>query len=208
MFKRILVLAPHTDDGEFGCGGSMAYFLEQGRDVYYVAFSTAEKSVPEGLPRDILKTEVVEATRKIGIPRENLIIYNHEVRKLNYVRQDILEDLIRIKKDVMPDLVLLPSQNDLHQDHFVVSSEGMRAFKQASILGYEIPWNNITFHTQAFIKLEKAHVEKKIAALKEYKSQSFRSYAAEDFIWSLVKTRGLQIGSQYAETFEVIRWVI
>ncbi|MDA8087539.1 MAG: PIG-L family deacetylase [Nitrospiraceae bacterium] len=208
MFKRVLVLAPHTDDGEFGCGGSMAYFIEKGRDIYYVAFSIAEKSVPQGLPKDILRTEVIEATKRLGIPRENLIIFNHEVRKLNYVRQDILEALIKIKKDIMPDLVLLPSQNDLHQDHYVVSSEGMRAFKQASILGYEIPWNNITFHTQAFIKLEKQHVEKKIDALKAYKSQSERSYATEDFIWSLVKTRGLQIGSQYAETFEVIRWVI
>ena len=208
MFQRILVLAPHTDDGEFGCGGAIAHFVEQGKDIYYVAFSTAEQSVPKHLPRDILKTEVREATKKLGIPPENLIIYNHEVRKLNYSRQDILEELVKIKKDIMPDLVFLPSPNDLHQDHYTVSMEGMRAFKQASMLGYEIPWNNITFHTQAFIKLKKSHVEKKIEALKAYKSQSGRFYATEDFIWGLVRTRGVQIGAEYAETFEVIRWVI
>ncbi len=27
---RVLVLAPHTDDGEFGCGGSIARFLMEG----------------------------------------------------------------------------------------------------------------------------------------------------------------------------------
>lgn len=32
--KRVLILAPHTDDGEFGCGGSIAKFIEQGADVY------------------------------------------------------------------------------------------------------------------------------------------------------------------------------
>ena len=37
------------------------------------------------------------------------IIYNYEVRKLNYSRQDILEDLVKLKTDINPDLVFLPS---------------------------------------------------------------------------------------------------
>lgn len=57
-FKTILVLAPHTDDGELGCGGSIVRFLEEGKEVYYVAFSTAEDSVPEGFPKNILEMEV------------------------------------------------------------------------------------------------------------------------------------------------------
>ena len=206
--ERVLVLAPHTDDGEFGCGGSIAKFIEEGKEVYYVAFSTAEKSVPEGWPKNILEVEVKEATKRMGIPSSHLLIYKYEVRKLNYTRQEILEELVKIKKDVKPDLVFLPSSNDLHQDHTTVATEGIRAFKQISILGYELPWNNITFHTQVFIKLKEAHVQKKIHALKAYNSQSHRDYAAEDFIWSWAKTRGTQIGTKYAETFEITRWVI
>lgn len=206
--RKVLILAPHTDDGEFGCGGSVVKFLEEGKEVYYVAFSTAEESVPAGMPKNILEIEVKEATKRLGIPASNLIIYKFQVRKLNYVRQEILEELVKIKKEINPDLVFIPSPNDLHQDHYTVAMEGMRAFKQVSILGYEIPWNNITFHTQAFIKLEKKHIERKIEALKAYKSQSHRFYATPDFIWSLAKTRGVQIGAEYAETFEVIRWVI
>lgn len=207
-FKIILVLAPHTDDGELGCGGSIVRFLEEGKEVYYVAFSTAEDSVPEGFPKNILEMEVREATKILGIPSSNLIIYKFQVRKLNYVRQEILEELVKIKREISPDLVFIPSPNDLHQDHQTVAMEGMRAFKQVSILGYELPWNNIKFNTQAFIKLEDSHIIRKIEALKAYKSQSFRDYLTEDFIWSLAKTRGVQIGSKYAETFEVIRWVI
>lgn len=41
--KTVLVLAPHTDDGEFGCGGSIAKFVRQGARVVYVAFSAAEQ---------------------------------------------------------------------------------------------------------------------------------------------------------------------
>ena len=52
--KRVMVLAPHTDDGEFGCGGAIARFLEEGVEVFYTAFSICEQSVPNGFQEDIL----------------------------------------------------------------------------------------------------------------------------------------------------------
>src|SRR5262249_11400292 len=57
-WKRALVLAPHTDDGEFGCGGTMARLVEEGVDVRYVAFSIATRSLPGGFPPDTLRHEV------------------------------------------------------------------------------------------------------------------------------------------------------
>ena len=207
-FKTVYVLAPHTDDGELGAGGTIAKLIENNANVYYFAFSTAEKSVPEGFKKDVLKTEVINATAKLGIKKENVIIYNYEVRKLNYVRQEILEDLIKHRKELMPDLVLIPSLNDIHQDHSTIANEGLRAFKNTTILGYELIWNNLTFNTGSFVKLEKKHIEAKINALKEYKSQSGRDYMDEDFIFSLARIRGVQIGAEYAESFEVIRLVI
>lgn len=206
--QKILVLAPHTDDGEFGCGGCVARFIDEGKEIYYVAFSTAEESVPEPWPKDILKTEVREATKRLGIPSNNLIIYNFKVRELSYHRQEVLEELIKIKNEVCPDLVFLPSSHDLHQDHSTVSIEGIRAFKNKTILGYEIPWNNIEFQAEAFIILSEKHINKKIHTLDAYNSQKSKSYANEEFVRSLARTRGVQIGSRYAEAFEVIRWVM
>ena len=207
-FKNVYVLAPHTDDGELGAGGTISKLIESGANVYYFAFSTAETSVPDGFPKGILKTEVVNATAKIGIKKENIIIYSYEVRKLNYARQEILEDLITHRQNLKPDLVLMPSLNDIHQDHSTIAQEGLRAFKGATILGYELIWNNLTFDTTSFIKLDKKHIRAKCDALKEYKSQGKRDYMSEEFIFALAKTRGVQIGSKYAESFEVIRWVI
>ena len=206
--QKVLILAPHTDDGEFGCGGSIARFIREGKDVYYAAFSTAEESVPDPWPKDILKTEVREATKRLGIGEDKLFIFNYEVRKLSYHRQEILEDLVKIKNTICPDLVFLPSSSDVHQDHSTVSIEGIRAFKNTSILGYEIPWNNIEFRTEAFVLLADEDINKKLHALDAYKSQKGRNYANEEFIRSLARTRGVQIGSQYAEAFEVIRWVM
>ena len=206
--NNILVLAPHTDDGELGAGGAISYFLERKAKVYYAAFSTAKDSVPKGMPEDILKTEVKKATRRLGIDEKNLIIYDYQVRKLNYSRQEILEDLIKLRNKIHFDLVFMPSMNDIHQDHLTVSQEGLRAFKTTSILGYELIWNNLTFNTTCFIRLEERHLENKINALKNYKSQKGRDYVSPDFVRSLARARGVQIGAEYAEAFEVIRWVI
>ncbi len=205
---RVLVLAPHTDDGEFGCGASIARFIKEGKEIFYAAFSTAEESVPAPWPKDILKTEVKEATRRLGIPQDNLIIYNFKVRELSYHRQEILENLVKLKTEICPDLVFLPSSNDLHQDHSTVSLEGIRAFKNTTILGYEVPWNNIQFKTESFIILSEENIVSKLSALDAYKSQKGKDYANEEFIRSLARTRGVQIGSRYAEAFEVIRWIM
>ena len=154
-WKRVLVLAPHTDDGEFGCGGTMARLVEAGADVRYVAFSIATKSLPEGFPPDTLAREVREATTELGIPEANLTVHDFEVRTFPEHRQDILELLIGLWEDWKPDVVFQPSLHDIHQDHQVIAAEGLRAFKRTTILGYEIPWNNFDFAYQAYIALER-----------------------------------------------------
>jgi LmbE family N-acetylglucosaminyl deacetylase len=206
--RQILVLAPHTDDGEFGCGGSIAKFIEQGADVYYATFSLCEESVPAGWPKDILEKELKKAMEVWGIPDSNLLIYRYPVRHFAEYRQDILEDLIKLQQRLKPEIVFLPSFNDLHQDHHIMAQEGIRAFKKTTILAYEMPWNNIIFSTQLFIKLAKRHVDIKVAALNEYKSQKEKNYANANFIRSLSRTRGVSIDTNYAEAFEVVRWII
>jgi LmbE family N-acetylglucosaminyl deacetylase len=207
-YKKVLVLAPHTDDGELGAGGFIAKLVEAGTEVHYIAFSIAEESVPIGFPKDILQTEVENATSTLGIDKSNLYVFRYKVRKLSYARQEILEDIVSISKKYSFDLILMPSMNDIHQDHAVVAQEGLRAFKNKSILSYELVWNNISFQTQAFVPLELKHLEIKKKALQQYNSQKFRSYMNDDFIFSLAKVRGVQFGVDYAEVFEVIRFKI
>lgn len=205
--NRALVLAPHTDDGEFGCGGTIAKLIENGTDVYYAAFSACEQSVLPQFPKDILVTEVKAATKKIDIKPANLILFNYEVRTFGYRRQDILENLIRLRAELMPELIFMPSQNDTHQDHFTVAQEGLRAFKFSNILCYEVPWNNLSFNTTCFSVLKEEHIVKKVKALQEYKSQAHRNYANEEFVRSLARVRGVQINEKYAEVFDVLRFI-
>ena len=144
-WQRALVLAPHTDDGEFGCGGTTARLVEVGCEVRYVAFSIATRSLPPGFPPDTLAREVREATAELGIPESNLTVHDFDVRTFPHRRQDILELLVALWEDWRPDVVFQPSHHDVHQDHQTIAQEGLRAFKRTTILGYEIPWNNFDF---------------------------------------------------------------
>lgn len=205
--RRILVLGPHTDDGEWGAGATIAKWAREGHQVWYAAFSAAEESVLSEFSPDILRTEIVEASKILGIPNENLKVLNHRVRYFPRDRQDILEEMIRLRREINPTLVLVPSSYDTHQDHAVISQEGFRAFKRSSILGYEIPWNNRKIDLTFFSNVTEQDVQLKVQAIAAYRSQVFRNPNYEAFIRSLATQRGFQVGCQYAEAFEVIRWL-
>ncbi|MBA3841769.1 MAG: PIG-L family deacetylase [Actinobacteria bacterium] len=202
-----LVLAPHTDDGEFGCGGTMARLVAAGAEVRYVAFSIATRSLPEGFAPDTLSREVREATTELGISEESLTVHDFDVRTFPDHRQEILELLIEIWNDWAPDCVFMPSLHDVHQDHQTIAQEGLRAFKRTTILGYEIPWNNFDFSYQAYISLEEKHVERKVAALEKYASQQHRRYANAEYVWNVARTHGTNVNRAYAEVFQVYRVV-
>ncbi|MFN4932170.1 MAG: PIG-L deacetylase family protein [Bacteroidota bacterium] len=204
---NVLILAPHTDDGELGCGGTIARLLEEGNNVFYLAFSICEESVPEGFPKNALETEVKKATAHLGIPANNLILKKYPVRKFKSFRQEILEDLVQIRGIINPSSIFMPSSRSLHQDHQTIYEEGMRAFKHFTCYGYDLPWDTINFSTTAFYKLEERHIQKKCEALEFYETQNYRTYCDADFIRGLARVRGAQIAVKYAESFELLRSV-
>lgn len=205
--KRILILAPHTDDGEFGCGGTISK-LQTDNEIYYAAFSSCEESVPSGFDKNILKEEVKQATGALEIPSANLSLFNFSVRRFSEKRQEILDQLIGLRTAINPQIVFTPCRQDVHQDHQTITSEAIRAFKFSTILGYELPWNNLQFNNPLFIALTDSDIGRKVFAIGCYKSQANRSYSSAEFIRSLAKVRGVQAGVPYAESFEIIRMII
>jgi LmbE family N-acetylglucosaminyl deacetylase len=205
--RRVLVLAPHTDDAELGCGGTIARLLKDGADVFVAAFSTAEESLPPGAAPTLLRDEFLCAMETLGVPPSNIFVFGYPVRRLSYHRQELLEELVKLRKQIDPGLVFLPSSSDLHQDHQTLNMEGLRCFKDMTIWGYELPWNTISFPAQAFVTLEKCELQAKWNALQAYKSQFElgRPYFSWEFIESLARIRGVQVKSAYAEAFEVMR---
>jgi LmbE family N-acetylglucosaminyl deacetylase len=205
--QTILILSPHTDDAELGCGATIRLLLEQGNQVHVAAFSACRHSVLAGFPEDVLVQEIKASTRELGVPAENLYLFDYDVRTFNFHRQEILDDILNLRNKIKPDVVFVPSVNDIHQDHYTIAQEAVRAFKFSTLLCYELPWNNFEFKTTLFFGLQESHVEQKIKALSNYKSQAHRPYMQPDFIQSLARVRGVQVGLPFAEVFEVVRMI-
>lgn len=199
------MLAPHTDDGELGAGGLISRLIDGGCEVHYAAFSNAVESLPLGLPADTLEKEMQAATAILGMDANNVSLRDYPVRRLNYYRQEILDDMIGLRNALSPDLVLLPSSADIHQDHQVVSAEGRRAFKNTTVLGYELVWNISEFSNNFYVSLSAEHMRRKCDSVAAYQSQSRRAYIEPEFIMSLARVRGVQANTEFAESFEAIR---
>lgn len=200
---NILALSPHTDDAELGAGGTIARYIDEGARVHVVALGTGG---PNGATRD----EFVGSISSLGV--ERWILLDYPSRSYHLHRQDILDELEALRDVIQPNLVLIPSTADLHQDHRTVTTEAMRAFKySASLWGYELPTNYVSqpFSPTRFVRLERWHVDAKIEALRHYKSQWQQAhrdrYMRGDCVTALLDVRGLQIKVDYAEAFEIIR---
>jgi len=206
--STVLVLSPHTDDGELGCGGTISKWIEEGHDVHYIALSACETLHREGWASDVLRREVAAATGVLGVRDDRLTVLDFEVRQFSRDRQEILQMLVEINRDLSPEIVLAPRTDDLHQDHAVVAMESLRAFKRTNILCYEIAWNSVKAEAACFVSLCDNDVDAKIRALACYRSQETRPYMDPDFIRSQVRYHGVRAGAKYAESFHVGRWFL
>ena len=132
--NKVLILGPHPDDGEFSSGATISKLISLGKDVHYAVFSLCEKSVPKEFPPDALKYELENSCNVLGIKKENTKVFNYEVREFPRFRQEILEDLVALNREIKPDLVFMPAKSDIHQDHHTIYQEGTRAFKFCNLL--------------------------------------------------------------------------
>ena len=198
MFESVLLLAPHLDDIELGAGGMVAKLSDEGSYIVYMGFYTP----PE------LRNEFHESARILGIDEAHLLDF--ERRTFPDHRQEILQILYDYNESHNVDLVLIPATTDIHQDHQTVTNEAIRAFRRSTILGYEVPGNNIELHQSCFVLLNEKQVKRKVESILCYKSQ-FKIRGpkfTEEYTRSRIINYGVNIHTKYAEIFEVIKLVI
>ncbi|WP_455463483.1 PIG-L deacetylase family protein [Candidatus Hodarchaeum mangrovi] len=197
-FKHVLALSAHTDDAEYGAGGTIARLIKEGCFVRMIAFSWCENRA--------LIDEFAKSCKTLGV--QSYQVFDQERRKFQRDRQNILDILINEKKKEDFDLILVPSRFDTHQDHKVIAPEAFRAFREASIWGYELSHNIMLAHNLCYVTLTRENVQMKISAIRCYESQAWRPYFTNDIVSNLAQLRGAQVSAKYAEVFEVIKQVV
>lgn len=200
--KTIIAIAPHIDDIELGAGATI-YQLGKDNLIYYVGLS-----LPPLVDREVIMQEFHVAVSCLGLNPQRIILRDYSPRNLFEARSEILQLFYDLNQELKPVLVLTPNSKDIHQSHEVVYAEARRAFKYTSILGYELPWNNMEFSMDVFLILGKEAVDAKVAAINAYKTQKRRMFFSNNITEDLARVRGKQIGSEYAECFELIRMIL
>jgi len=200
--KNILFIGAHPDDIELGCGAFLHHILPYS-DVLCVTLSDNQKN--PNLKNVIQEHKASFAV--LGVPENKIIIEKFETRKFPDIRQEVLEYLLKLRKEFKPDLVFVHTKSDIHQDHNVVTEEALRAFRGTSVLGFDVVRSSYGFFPHFLVEVNQSDVDAKIAALAEYKTYLDKYYFDPNLLRATMIRHGALAERPYAEGFDIIRIV-
>lgn len=202
---RVVALGAHSDDLEIGAGGTIMRLLAEhpAAAVHWVVLSAVgpRRAEAEGSARGLLGPSL--AGLRLNEMRDGFVPADWAGAK---------EILLGVAREVRPDIVFAPSATDLHQDHRAVAELAWQAFRGALILEYEIPkWDGDMSRPSLYVPLTEEVVAAKVAHLHKYfTSQLGKPWFDEELFRSILRLRGVECGSRYAEAFAarklVLRW--
>lgn len=196
---KVLCLGAHSDDIEFGCGGTILKLIKSYKNVefHWVVLSAAGKR----------KNEAAASAAEFlsGASRRKLNIENFRDGFFPYIGGDIKDYFEELKKSADPDLIFTHRREDFHQDHRLVSELTWNTFRDHLILEYEIAkYDGDLGASNVFVHLdEEVCTAKKRNIVKHFRTQTGNSWFTEDAVLALMRLRGIESNavSGYAEAF-------
>ncbi len=195
---RILCLGAHSDDIEIGCGGTILELkrrFQNSLQVRWMVFSSNEIRAEEARNcAGQLLAGVKETDVDINRFRDGFFPYDGAIIK------EVFEN---VKKGFSPDLIFTHYRDDRHQDHRVISDLTWNTFRDHLVLEYEIPkYDGDLGVPNCFVPLEKSTCEEKCEAIyKHFVSQREKHWFSKETLMGLMRIRGMESATQYAEAF-------
>lgn len=200
--RRLLFLGAHPDDIEIGCGALLANISSQA-DLLCVTLSGNQHN-PE---LRALTEEHYRSMQVLGVSDSQITLGEFETRNFQRDRQQILEYLYELNSQHEPDIVFAHTQADIHQDHSVVTMEALRAFRGVTVLGFDVLRSSYGFFPSFLVEVQEGDVERKIEALRQYKTYADKYYFDPEVIRSTLVRHGALAERPYAEGFDILRVV-
>ena len=223
-FKKVLILAAHPDDDILGCGGFISkninkskikiVFIGEGSSCRFHDIKNKKRIDIEIKKRN---NYAIKALNYLKVKKYKF--YNLPCGRLDTV--PILDIAKIIEKEIetfKPDTVLTHSDKDVNNDHLIVNKATIQATRPGALnkintlMSYEVlsstQWKfTENFKPNFFVQLNEKNIKDKINSLKIYKTEikKFPHPRSIIGIKTLSMYRGMQIGSKYAEAFEIIR---
>lgn len=200
--EKVCFIGAHPDDIELGCGALIAHITPQA-EVVCVTLSDNQKNP--------VLNKVLEEHRNsmkvLGVLPANVHVSNFETRRFPHARQEILEYLIELNEIYHPEVVFVHTRADIHQDHATATEETLRAFRGTTVLGFDVLRSTYGFFPNFLVEVNEADVEKKLAALAEYKTYQDKYYFSPEITRATLVRQGALAERQYAEGFDILRVV-
>jgi LmbE family N-acetylglucosaminyl deacetylase len=189
----ILCLGAHPDDIEIGCGGTLLTLADRPDTSVTGVVLTGEGPRKEEAEAALPRYFPGAAVQVLGLPDGRLPAHWDAAKQA-------LEDVARHHR---PDLVLAPRTDDAHQDHRLVGQLVTTVWRDALVLHYEIPkWDGDTGRTTHFVHVSEEDAYRKVELLnKSFPSQVGRDWWDDELYLGLMRVRGVESKSRYAEGF-------
>jgi LmbE family N-acetylglucosaminyl deacetylase len=207
--KNVLAVGAHADDVDIGCGGTVVRHVQNGDHVVILLMTTSFYTHYNGTVLRTLEEGSIEEENAAKVLGAKLINLGFETKKVPYDPESI-EKINEIIDKYHIDIIYTHWYHDSHQDHRRTTQSVLSAGRYVkNILMYEPEYpagrSYSGFHNQYYVDITSTF-EIKMEALKQHISQ-IKKYG-NDFLEAVearARHRGYEIGSKYAECFEVLR---
>jgi LmbE family N-acetylglucosaminyl deacetylase len=207
---NVLAIGAHFDDVEIGCGGTVAKHIHsKDKVIVYVATKSGYKN-PEGKIIRSNDTAFAEGKKAIqDVLGAKLICGSFDTLKLDY-SDELFRELLAIIEHNNIDLIYTHWIHDIHHDHNILSKATMHVSRHIPrVLMYKCNWydSTIPFKGNFFVDISNFY-HKKEQAIKCHKSEIKRTSGSWiNYFKNEAINLGYKANAQYAEVFEVVRWL-
>jgi LmbE family N-acetylglucosaminyl deacetylase len=201
---RILCIGAHSDDIEIGAGATIMRLLDThpGTEVCWIVCASDEvrRAEAESSVRAVC-ANAGSVTATIGDLPENVLPQH---------LMDVRTLIDRNARPFQPDLVFCPHRHDLHQDHRLLAELALQLFRDHPILEYEIVKYDGDLHTpNVYVAIDDSLAQRKIDLLFEhFPTQQTRTWFDREAFFALMRLRGIECNSRYAEGFHAHKVVL
>ena len=200
--ETVCCIGAHPDDIELGCGALIADIVNQTEVICVTLSDNRENPELQNLVEEHQASMAI-----LGVKPENAILHNFTTRRFQSARQEILEVMLALKHQYHPEVVLVHTAQDIHQDHKTITEEALRAFRGTTLLGFDVLRSSYGFFPDFLVEVSEESVKTKIKALKAYKTYADKYYFDENIIHATAIRHGALAERPFAEGFDILRIV-
>jgi hypothetical protein len=189
----VLCLGAHPDDIEIGCGGTLLALAERsGTDLAALVLTGSAERAAES------RAALNDLAGKV-----DTTVLDFPDGRLPSVWGDVKEALETHARAFRPDVVLAPRVDDAHQDHRLVGRLVATVWRDALALHYEIPkWDGDVGAPTHYVALTGEQARRKVELLnRHFVSQRERDWWDDELFLGLMRIRGVECRSRYAEAY-------